>query len=125
MWKKHKWSTNDIQKLLSMKQEGKTLKKISEYFKVSVNAISKALGRYSINHIKIPKQNHLNNNPIFYALEWCKNKNIQITKKDGGFYYNNKSISYLDFIILFNKFRVVHDENIVKFPAATRLMYRH
>ncbi|OED45255.1 hypothetical protein AB836_02115 [Rickettsiales bacterium (ex Bugula neritina AB1)] len=119
MLKKHKWTTKDITKLLQMKKKGKSLKKISENFQVSINAISKALGRYSISHVKIPKKENNSYNPISDALEWCKQKNIPIKKKEGSFFFKNKIISYVDFIIIFNKFRVNYNESIVRFPSSS------
>jgi hypothetical protein len=44
---RRRWSTKDIISLLEMKKKNMRLKEIESFFRLTVNAISKALQRYS------------------------------------------------------------------------------
>jgi predicted transcriptional regulator len=102
--KKKQWKKEEVQILLDMKKNKFSLKKISDTLQVTVNAISKALSRYSTEYISVKKIG-INNNSFLKTIEWFNqyNHQVKIKKHKQGFYIGKEYFSAVSIKLILNK----------------------
>ena len=88
MLARRKWSKEDITRILEHKKQGLKLSAIGLHFKVSGNAVRKALQRHSVFYMKCKRNSNIESENVTFsqALEWvknnCDNSIINIDFKD-------------------------------------------